>query len=168
MAMLQAARAFELGLPKDSAYSWGLNRAIFYAAAKRGFKDGGARPSGKSHGATKTHKEIKNTELNEFYLGTEKAFIDKEKSKKDLPIFSIGDSVQNPKDFEKQVISRFGGEENFDTAWQEALKVVGQHERSILESQEEFYEQVYKPRRDTLSREWSERFAKKSLTSVRG
>ncbi|MBC7189152.1 hypothetical protein H5U35_02900, partial [Candidatus Aerophobetes bacterium] len=38
MATLQAARAFLLGLPLESAKSWGLNRAIFYAAAKRGFK----------------------------------------------------------------------------------------------------------------------------------
>jgi hypothetical protein len=167
MAMLQAARASELGLPKDSAYSWGLNRAIFYAAVKRGFK-GGERASRKSSAVAKTRKDSKSTEPDEFYLGTEKAFIDKEKSKKDLPIFSIGDSVQSPKDFEKQVISRFAGEENFETAWQEAQKVVGQYERSILESQQEFYDQVYKPRRDALSREWSDRFAKKSLTSVRG
>jgi hypothetical protein len=33
-----------------------------------------------------------------------------------------------------------------------------------LESQQEFYENVYKPRRDTLSKEWSERFGEKSLT----
>ena len=39
MATLQAARAKELGLPIMAAKSWGLNRAIFYAAAKRGFKE---------------------------------------------------------------------------------------------------------------------------------
>ena len=38
MAMLQAARAYRLGLPLESSLSWGLNRAIFYAAAKRGFR----------------------------------------------------------------------------------------------------------------------------------
>ena len=38
MAVLQAARALCLGLSEDSSKSWGLNRAIFYAAAKRGFK----------------------------------------------------------------------------------------------------------------------------------
>jgi len=37
MATLQAARAFLLGLPLESAKSWGLNRAIFYAEAKRVF-----------------------------------------------------------------------------------------------------------------------------------
>ena len=38
MAVLQAVRAQSLGLPHDSALSWGLNRAIFYAAAKQGFR----------------------------------------------------------------------------------------------------------------------------------
>jgi hypothetical protein len=46
MAILQAARAEALGLPEDSAYSWGLNRAIFYAAAKRGFRGGTAARAG--------------------------------------------------------------------------------------------------------------------------
>jgi hypothetical protein len=39
MATLQAARAKELGLSVTAAKSWGLNRAIYYAAAKRGFKE---------------------------------------------------------------------------------------------------------------------------------
>ena len=50
MATLQAARARILGLSVASAKSWGLNRAIFYAAAKRGFKAaqgaGPAKPKG--------------------------------------------------------------------------------------------------------------------------
>jgi hypothetical protein len=36
MALLQAVRAKALGYPLDEAESFGLNRAIFYAAAKRG------------------------------------------------------------------------------------------------------------------------------------
>jgi len=38
MATLQAARAYALGYSLDEAKSFGLNRAIFYAAAKKGFK----------------------------------------------------------------------------------------------------------------------------------
>jgi hypothetical protein len=38
MATLQAARAYVLGYSLEEAKSFGLNRAIFYAAAKRGFK----------------------------------------------------------------------------------------------------------------------------------
>ncbi|HUO43055.1 MAG TPA: hypothetical protein VMU35_08765 [Methylomirabilota bacterium] len=46
MAILQAARAKQLGLPINEAKSWGLNRAIFYAAAKRGFKGKAMRSKG--------------------------------------------------------------------------------------------------------------------------
>ena len=51
MATLQAARAKILGLPLASAKSWGLNRAIYYAAAKRGFKSGSgpAKPEKHQH-----------------------------------------------------------------------------------------------------------------------
>ena len=48
MAILQAARAMELGFSETRAKSWGLNRAIFYAAAKRGFKHTTQRP-GREH-----------------------------------------------------------------------------------------------------------------------
>ena len=55
MAMLQAARAESLGLPHDSALSWGLNRAIFFAAAKQGFREASSKigeEAGKpSHGS---------------------------------------------------------------------------------------------------------------------
>ncbi len=40
MALLQAARATALGYRPDEAESFGLNRANFYATAKRGFKGG--------------------------------------------------------------------------------------------------------------------------------
>ena len=49
MATLQAARARTLGLDLDEAKSWGLNRAVFYAAAKRGFRHGGAGGTKPSH-----------------------------------------------------------------------------------------------------------------------
>src|SRR5579883_2904365 len=50
MALLQAARAQVLGYPLDEAKSFGLNRAIFYAAAKRGFRGGaGTKHPGEQH-----------------------------------------------------------------------------------------------------------------------
>ena len=50
MALLQAARAKALGYPLDEAESFGLNRAIFYAAAKRGFKRGASsKHQGEQH-----------------------------------------------------------------------------------------------------------------------
>jgi hypothetical protein len=99
MAMLQAARAESLGLPRDSAYSWGLNRAIFYAAAKSGFRGGSAKAS------------------------------------------------------------RFGTKGNYDAAWEEARRVVDEFDRAVLEARERFYEEVYKPRRDALSDEWTRKYS---------
>lgn len=165
MATLQAARASILGLPKDSAYSWGLNRAIFYAAAKRGFKGGAGASKGRA--SAKDETTTKERRLGEYLLGSEKAFIDRNTSSKDRPIFSIGDKTQTRKDFEKQIVSRFGTQANFEKAWEEALKIVQDYEWDTLISQEEFYESVYKPRRDELSEQWTKEFAKKVAPSVR-
>ncbi len=108
-------------MPEDSAYSWGLNRSIFYAAAKRGFK---GKPSTQGfHGKSSKEKESAQPENKEYFLGNEKAFLD-EKSTKNNPLFEIGGEVQSPKDFEKQIVSRFGNETNFRRAWDEALKIV--------------------------------------------
>jgi len=164
MATLQAARAAKLGLPEDSAYSWGLNRAIFYAAAKRGFI-GGTGSSGGKH--TQQKQGSRQSEKGEFHLGSEKAFIDEESSKANTPIFAIGDSVQTPKDFERQVIARFGGRENFEKAWKEAMTIIGKYDRETLESQQEFYERVYKPRRDSLSNEWTDEFVSRKVTPIK-
>jgi hypothetical protein len=50
MALLQAARAQALGYPLDEAESFGLNRAIFYVAATRGFQGGtGSKHTGEQH-----------------------------------------------------------------------------------------------------------------------
>jgi hypothetical protein len=149
MAVLQAARAEALGLPKDPAYSWGLNRAIFYAAAKRGF--GGNTPaSGEAEPPTKRPaREV-------YRLGEEEAFRDP--TAKQL-LFTIGDQDQTPQEFEKSVISRFGTKENFRAAWEEARKVVDGFPRATLESQRGFYEDVYKPRRDELSDDWTRKYS---------
>lgn len=53
-----------LGLPIASAKSWGLNRAIYYAAAKRGFKGSG--------GPAKPEKHQRS--FGEFWLGIDKAY----------------------------------------------------------------------------------------------
>ena len=160
MAILQAARATALGLPEDSAYSWGLNRSIFYAAAKRGFK---GKPSiGGPRGKLSKEKELAG-QPEEYFLGDEKAYLD-EKSTKKEPIFEIGGEAQTPEDFGKQIVSRFGSETNFRRAWNEALKIVKSYDDNTLKSQHEFYEMVYKPRRDDLSKEWNELFAEKATT----
>ncbi len=144
MATLQAARASALGLDRDEAYSWGLNRAIFYAAAKQGFR------SAYSHGGGSGKAEPKEVKPS-FTLGDELAYKENDKGKS---MFAIGEKAQTPNDFEKQVISRFGGK--FDAAWNEAMQIVEGEDRETLLSQRKFYEDVYKPRRDVLAKKWSE------------
>ena len=160
MGLLEAARASVLGLPKDSAFSWGLNRAIFFAAAKRGFKSGGGSPSSLRKfevGAKESEKTSKDQGM--YYLGDDKAYVDKEASSKDRPLFTIGGETQTEESFMKQIASRFGGKSNFEKAWNEALKIVEEYDEKTLKSGREFYENVYKPRRDVLAKKWTEAFA---------
>jgi hypothetical protein len=150
MAMLQAARARSLGLAQEAAYSWGLNRAIFYAAAKQGFRDSPPGEAGERKGSgAGPPREI-------FHLGDDEALRDA--NSKEL-VFTIGDEDQTVEKFEQAIVSRFGTRENFRAAWDEAVRVIGSFDRATLESRRGFYEDVYKPRRDELSDSWTQRFS---------
>ncbi len=157
MAILQAARAYVLGLPVSSAKSFGLNRAIFYAAAKRGFKKG--RGHGKPGKVKLPHVTIspaKAKALTEsfqpYLLGDEMAYSVKLDGK---TLFMIGDEVQTPQSFRRQIADRFPDKEQFRKAWKEAVAICREAGKPLLKSQRYFYETVYKPRRDTLKEEWS-------------
>lgn len=127
----------------------------FYAAAKRGFKSGGA---GAKTGAKEARGEPEK-KIGDYYLGDEKAFTDQSEENKGKLYFEIGGKAQTAKDFERQIESRFGTKSNFKKAWEEAFKIVKGYDEGTLKSQREFYEQVYKPRRDVLSKKWTEEFA---------
>jgi hypothetical protein len=159
MAMLQAARAFTLGLPLESAHSWGLNRAIFYAAAKRRLAGGAQTKPGKE---TATHPAggRAKTDYEEYHLGDELAFRDKS-SGADKPLFAIGGKPQTEADFKRQIQARFQGS-SFKEAWDEALDYVQHFPREGLESQDDFFSDVYRPKRDEFAKKWSE------MSSVRG
>lgn len=153
MAVLQAARARALGLPTESAYSWGLNRAIFYAAAKRGFRT----PSGEDTGGETGPEKGTAAEGREVYrLGDEEAYRD---PKAKALTFTIGDQDQTLAEFERAVIVRFGTPENFRAAWEEAERIVGEVDRATLESRRGFYDDVYRPRRDELSDAWTAKYS---------
>lgn len=147
MATLQAARAFVLGLPLDSSLSWGLNRAIFYAAAKRGFKETAIpeRPR-----AVLLEKPVLE-EKDRFFLGNEMAY---KQAEEGITYFVIGGKPQTVEDFKKEIESRFGGK--FERAWKEAVELVRSFDRETLLSQHDFYEKVYRPRRDELAKEWTQ------------
>jgi hypothetical protein len=146
MATLQAARAHLLGLKLDEAYSWGLNRSIFYAAAKRGFK-GGSRGRSESGAGENRPSEAR---PDVFRLGDDMAFREVRGGKM---LFTIGGKVQTAADFKRQVASRFG--EEFSAAWRDALDLLGNYDRDTLLSQNAFYRDVYKPNRDSLVEKWS-------------
>ena len=99
MAILQAARASELGLSIVQAKSWGLNRAIFYAAAKKGFKK--IPPRSREEISSKPVEKKKDR----YFLGNEMAYAAK---KGNRTYFMIGGKLQTESDFEKQIVRRFG------------------------------------------------------------
>lgn len=152
MALLQAARAKVLGYPLDEAESFGLNRAIFYAAAKRGFKGGtGAKHPGEQYVLQETPSKSITKTLQQEAIGNEMAYYIELEGKKR---YVMGEEILLPEDFDRQVAQRFG--QAFPKAWEQALQVVAQTDRATLESQRKFYEEVYKPRRDDLAKAWSE------------
>jgi len=152
MALLQAARAKVLGYPLDEAESFGLNRAIFYAAAKRGFKDStAAKHPGEQHVFQEAPLKSVTKTVQQDAIGNEMAYYVEVEGKKR---YVMGEELLSPEDFDKQVAQRFG--QAFPKAWEQALQVVAQTDRATLESQRKFYEEVYKPRRDELAKAWSE------------
>lgn len=152
MSVLQSARAYVLGLSLESANSWGLNKAIFYAAAKRGFKGGKGTSKFKekmtTSGETKEIKEL------EFKLGDDIAFRDKKKGSKSKPIFSIGEKAQTEEDYKRQVKERF--KSSYPEAWEEALDYVKGFDKEVLLSRSRFFSEVYRPKRDEFAQKWSE------------
>ncbi|MBC7327379.1 hypothetical protein H5T87_04610 [bacterium] len=159
MALLQAARAHILGLPLESAYSWGLNRAIFYAAAKKGFKKAMPAPKLEDLFPQKRKEEIEELRkgFGVYHLGDEMAYSVEINGKL---LFTIGKEIQDEKAFKKQIASRFG--DFFSQAWEEALNICRQYDKGVLLSQRYFYETVYKPRRDELAKKWTELVSGKS------
>lgn len=145
MSLLQAARAYTLGLPLESAYSWGLNRSIFIAAAKRGFK-GGSSSGESGAGARKTAKRE-----DTYLLGDDMAF---KTERNGVLLFTIGGRVQTKEEFDKRVKARFG--KTFPAAWKEALGYVKGFDKQVLLSSDEFFRDVYRPVRDSFANRWSE------------
>lgn len=165
MAMLQAARARRLGLPEESAYSWGLNRAIWYAAAKRGFSGGGG--GGGGAGGGEGSGEAKPKPGNVYYVGEDYAYRDPDSA---TVQFVLGGKAQTAEEFRSKIASRFGGQRNFRKAWDEATRIVSDAGDELLKSGGTFYSQVYKPRRDELVQKWAEEFGppgKPERSSVR-
>lgn len=161
MATLQAARAYVLGMSITSAKSWGLNRAIFYAAAKKGFRPKGGPPKPPEFKVRLPEEKLAKIRksFGVTHLGDEMSYSVELDGKK---MFTIGSEIQTPETFKKNIENRFGT--TFQQAWQEALAICKGYNKGVLQSQHYFYETVYKTRRDDLAQKWTE-MTLKPLTS---
>jgi hypothetical protein len=159
MAVLQAARAYILGFDESLAKSWGLNRAIFYAAAKKGVKKTPLQLKTELKQILLRERRLPQEEITKIQqsfqvinrLGDEMAYSIEIDNKL---YFTIGDKIQTEEEFAKQIESRFSGK--FNQAWQEALDICKSYDKGVLLSQRYFFETVYKPRRDELAKKWSQ------------
>ena len=135
MGLLQAARYYVLKGDLNLAKSFGLNRAIFYAwAKKRGVTVRRAAAKRVALEEARKRAEI------EEKVGDEVAY------RASRGWFKIGDQMQRPADFDRQIAARFGGE--FERYWKAAIAYVRSFPEDVLKSQREFYQRVYLPVRD--------------------
>jgi len=140
MALLQAARYYILRGDIDKAKSFGLNRAIFYAWAKHHRPKYGIS----KYGMMRRQMGIKPEELPHEMLGDEMAFMS------DDGWFMIGDQVQRPVDYDRQVEKKIEFIVPYELAWEAALKYLKKFPRETLERQQEFFKEVYEPVRDNF------------------
>ncbi len=140
MALMQAARYYVLRGDIEQAKSFGLNRAIFYAWAKK-------RGIGQRKLLSKPlpSREQKISELEEV-VGDEVVYR--------VPgrWYMIGGQEQTPRDFDRQVVQRFGGQKTFQKYWEAALRYIQRFPLETIKSQREFYEKIYLPVRDNIDK----------------
>ena len=141
MALLQAARYYLLKGDMEKAKSFGLNRAIFYAWAKRSGKPvfhrrrtaGASAPSIPSHA-----REME-------ALGNENAYVNEE------GFFVIGNEVQRPEDYDREIVRRIEDFVPYEEAWNAAINYLKSFPKDVLMDQRKFYEKVYLPVRDRFA-----------------
>ncbi|MBO3762755.1 MAG: hypothetical protein QXS21_01690 [Thermoproteota archaeon] len=142
MALLQAARYYILMKDFEKALSFGLNRAIFYAWAKRTLRTAPSKVR-----RQKTREEVlegkkETREEKTFFLGNEEAYLSEN------GWFKIGNQEQKPTDFEKEIIDKIADTMQFEEAWKAAIDYLNKFDKETLLDQRKFFEEVYKPVRD--------------------
>lgn len=142
MALLQAARYYLLMKDFEKALSFGLNRAIFYAWAKRTLKTRASRIKRQKTVQETLEEDKKISEEKTFFLGNEGAYLSEN------GWFKIGDQEQRPSDFEREVIDKIADVMPFEEAWKIAVDYLKRFDKETLLDQRKFFEEVYKPVRD--------------------
>ncbi len=154
MAIIQAARAKSLGLSSWSAKSFGLNRAIFYRAAKFGFNKSVPKLHKQKISAERSIAPEKRDQIEVTFriakVGDEKAYAVLYKNKL---TFIAGNKLIKPKDFEKSIEQKLTT--SFEWVWDDALNLVNSYDKAVLRSQRLFYELVYKANLEELIKSWS-------------
>jgi hypothetical protein len=149
MALLQAARCYILTGEEDKAKSFGLNRAIFYAWAKR---RGVAKPPPRRTmpaGQEVARERRQGRTL--VYLGNEGAYTSEE------GWYIIGEESQLPGDYDRQIVSKIDPILPYERAWSSALEYLRVFPKSDLLDQSKFFSEVYKPVRDSFLEQVAER-----------
>lgn len=142
MALLQAARCFLLTGDIEKSKSFGLNRAIFYAWAKRRGVE--ARKPLSRREAVKIREKPVGEEKRVFYLGNEAAYLS------DDGWLMIGNMKQTPQDYDNQIVRRINEVVPYEEAWRRSLEYLKRFPQDVLLDQQKFFNQVYKPVRDTF------------------
>ena len=143
MALLQAARYYLLTGDLDKAKSFGLNRAIFYAWAKHHARDVKAHlAAARAREAEKEEKEARGAKLTQ--VCGEEVFVT------DSGWFTMGGVVQTPKDYDRQIALNISSVIPYEEAWKAAIEYLKSFPQSYLQDQQKFFNEVYKPVRDSF------------------
>ncbi|MEM0217641.1 MAG: hypothetical protein QXM73_02670 [Candidatus Nezhaarchaeales archaeon] len=138
MGLLQAARYYLLTGNLEKAKSFGLNRAIFYAWAKRHAKE--VSPKRMTKIVRRTSEDTR--EEKAIQVGDELAFVS------DRGWFIIGGQEQRPEDYDRQIAQNINTVVAYEKAWQAALEYLKCFKREVLLDQQKFFKEVYEPVRD--------------------
>jgi hypothetical protein len=138
MALLQAARYYLLKGDLEKAKSFGLNRAIFYAWAKRSGKPVFQRKRAAGASAPSIPSRAREVEA----LGNENAYVN------DEGLFVIGSEVQRPEDYDREIVRRIEAVIPYEEAWNAAINYLKSFPADVLLDQRKFYERAYLPVRD--------------------
>ena len=139
MGLLQAARYYLLTGDLERAKSFGLNRAIFYAWAKRHVREVASKRAARSKAV---RGPAEGREERAVQVGDEIAFAS------ERGWFAIGGEEQRPEDYDRQIAQHIEGVVPYERAWRAALEYLKSFDRGALLDQQRFFKEVYEPVRD--------------------
>jgi len=140
MGLLQAARYYLLTGDLERAKSFGLNRAIFYAWAKKRGKE--VAPKKLVKGRDNVYAKVSLGRAELIRIGDEAAFMTKD------GWFTIGDEVQRPEDYDRQIARPIESVVRYEKAWQTAIEYLKCFSKETLLDQQRFFKEAYEPIRD--------------------